>query len=201
MMFRVPFYKQVGMTDCGIVALKMVFSFLGKDFQIEGIGEKTGIKLGKATSTLQLAKAAVELGFRVKLISKSVLPTQENMNSEFHKKYAEEDYIQQSTSCYNYLKTKNTEMMEKSIDINELLSYVTESSIPIVLLDWNVVSPKYNGYQGHFVPIVGYDKETIYVHNPSASDLKEYMPIKRQLFDSARKSKGTDEDILIIYKN
>ncbi len=202
MKLKVPFYKQTTPTNCGPMALKMVFSFFGKDFPIEKIEEKTDIKPGKATSTLHIAKAAADLGFKIKLVSKSLLPVQENLNSEFHKKFLEEDYIQKSINCFDYLKEKNIEITEKSIELNELLSYVTEESVPIVIMDWNVVkNRKEKGYFGHFVPVVGYDGENIYIHNHGFSDTKEFMPISRALFDEARKAKGTDEDILIIFRN
>lgn len=90
---------------------------------------------------------------------------------------------------------------EKSLLLEEILSFVTEESIPIVLIDWNVImSRKNKGYQGHFVPIVGYDEKVVYIHNPGLKDTKEFMPISRELFDKARKSEGTDEDVAVIYK-
>lgn len=200
MKLDVPFYKQTTGLNCGPVALKMVLGYLGEDFSIEELEEKTGIKEGKATSTLNLAKAAVDLGFKIKLISISVLPVQENLTSEFHKKFLEDSYIEKVNKLFTYLKEKNVEMVEKSIDLKELLSYVSEDSIPVVLLDWNVIFPRYNGYNGHFVPVVGYDDENVIIHNHGLKDTKEFMEIKKELFDKARKSKGTDEDVLIIYR-
>ena len=36
---------------------------------------------------------------------------------------------------------------------------------------------------GHFVPIVGYDGENIYVHNHGFHNPKAFLPIKRELFE------------------
>jgi len=89
---------------------------------------------------------------------------------------------------------------EKTIKIDELLSYVTENSIPIVLLDWNVLFQRYGGYNGHFVPVVGYDEENVYVHHHGMRDTEAFMKLKKELFDKARISEGTDEDVLIVYR-
>ena len=54
--------------------------------------------------------------------------------------------------------------------------------------------------QGHFVPIVGYDEKNIYVHNQGLTNPTENLSIPRELFEQARKAKGTDEDIIFIYR-
>ncbi len=200
MKLSVPFYKQTTPLNCGPVALKMVLEYFGQNFSIEELEKKVGIKEGKATSTLNLAKAVFDSGFKIKLISKSILPVQENLTSDFHKMFLEEGYVQQSINCFNYLKKNGVEMVEKSMELGELLSYASEDSVPVVLLDWNVLFPLYGGYNGHFVPLVGYDDENVFVHNHGLSDTKEFMEIKRELFDNARKSDGTDEDVLIIFR-
>lgn len=73
--------------------------------------------------------------------------------------------------------------------------------MPIVLLDWNKITKKANTYHGHFVPVVGYDEKFIYVHNHGLNNPQSFLQIEKKLFDEARKAQGTDEDILIIYKN
>ena len=69
----------------------------------------------------------------------------------------------------------------------------------MILLDWNVIKgcPE-KGYQGHFVPITGYDENNVYVHNHGMLNPSPYFTIPREVFDEARKSKGTDEDVLFI---
>ena len=88
---------------------------------------------------------------------------------------------------------------ERTLTLDKLLKNIGGSSIPIILLDWNVVSGE-KGYQGHFVPIVGHDKENVYVHNHGFKNPEAFMLIKRKTFDEARKADGTDEDIIIIHR-
>jgi hypothetical protein len=201
MKLQVPFYKQTTPANCGPYALKMVFSFFGKGFPIEEIEEKSRIKEGKGVSTLHLAVAALDLGFSIKFFSKYEDVNPENMDSEFYKHLAEEDYMSTVRNLLKEIKDKGAKIEIKSTSLEEILSLVTESSIPIVLIDWNIIKGREEkGYYGHFVPVVGYDKENVYIHNHGLSDTHDFMPIKKGLFDMARKARGTDEDILVIEK-
>lgn len=77
---------------------------------------------------------------------------------------------------------------------------ISDKCVPIILLDWNVITNgKYGSYNGHFVPIVGFDKEFIYVHQQSGDTAKPYFKIKNEIFEKARKSNGTDEEIIFIF--
>ncbi|CAH1272504.1 GUCD1 [Branchiostoma lanceolatum] len=55
-----------------------------------------------------------------------------------------------------------------------------------------------SGYQGHFIVVCGYSEEGILYRNPGlATDL---CCCTLQSFEDARKSYGTDEDILFVYQ-
>ncbi len=73
-------------------------------------------------------------------------------------------------------------------------------------------------YSGHFVPVIGFDDECVYIHNPmqppssspsssSSHDhhgdcdrlyVGECQAIPKELFDVARQSIGTDSDVLFL---
>ncbi|KAI8517952.1 guanylyl cyclase domain-containing protein 1 [Branchiostoma belcheri] len=56
-----------------------------------------------------------------------------------------------------------------------------------------------SGYQGHFIVVCGYSEEGILYRNPGlATDL---CCCSCQSFEDARKSYGTDEDILFVYQH
>ena len=200
MKIQVPFYKQTTNLNCGPFVLKMVFSFFKKDFPINLIEEKVGIKSGKAVSTLRLAIAAADLGFKAKILSKHIYFNEENLELDFVKQYGTIN-LEISKKLVKEAEQKGVKLIEKQISLTDLLNYVNEESIPIVLVDWAIVVGKpEKGYVGHFVPIVGYDEDNIYVHN-AANDKGDYFKINKQVFDKARKARGTDEDILIIYRS
>lgn len=56
-----------------------------------------------------------------------------------------------------------------------------------------------DSYRGHFIVLIGYDDERqlVYYRNPSATLSVSYASYAS--FEAARKSFGTDEDILFIY--
>ena len=126
---------------------------------------------------------------------------EENFKLDFYKKYAEDGLLEQSKRLVEDARKAGVHIQERKLSLEKLLSKVTKDSIPIILLDWNIVmNRKEKGYRGHFVPIVGYDNEKVYIHNPGLNDTKEFMPVPKNIFDEARKAEGTDEDIIIIHK-
>jgi uncharacterized protein YvpB len=200
MKIRVPFYKQTNPLNCGPSALKMVLAYFGKNIDIKILEEKTGIKEGKGISTIQIAIASSSLDFKTELYSKHLSFNPENLKLDFYKKYTDSD-IQNSEKLIKDAKYVGVKLYEKTLSIKEILKFLTKNTVPIILLDWNLVTNREKeGYQGHFVPIAGYDEKNVYVHNPGSKDTGKFFMINKRIFDRARKANGTDEDLLVIYK-
>lgn len=201
MKIRVPFYKQSNSVNCAQFALKMVFSYFGRNIDLNTLNEKMEAQEGKGISTIQIAKASASLGFKTELYSKHISFNPENLELEFYKKYASNELEKQSNKWMKEAKAAGVKFHQKSLPLNKILQFVKKDKLPIILLDWNIVIGKSNkGYQGHFVPIVGYDVNNVYVHNQGFHGAKKFRYINKRLFDKARKSPGTDEDFLVIYK-
>jgi len=198
MKLKVPFLEQKDKLDCGQAALRMVLSYLGEDPGLEAIEEKIGVKEGKGVHTIQMANAAASLGYKVKLFSKYTEFNKDNLELDFYKKYGDSEEAKQK-KWDKEAEDLGVEIIEKTFDLDDLLKLVKEDSIPIILLDWYVIREK-EGYNGHFVPIVGYDEENVLIHNQGIKGTQSFMPIKKELFDKARKAKGTDEDVMVISK-
>lgn len=201
MKLNVPFYKQETENDCGPTALQMVLEYLGvikhsKKEIIEAVdSDKSGV-----TWSLGLAKAAAQFGFKVEFYTICLGLNPKNYELDFYKKQADES----SSAKQKLFKLKleadklDVKMEERSLSLKERLSKISENCIPVILLNWKIINNG-EGYQGHFVPIVGFDEENVYVHN-SADDSGKFFLIEKELFDKARKSKGTDEDIIFIIR-
>lgn len=199
MKLNVPFYEQTTPLNCGPAALRMILAFLDRDLGLSELEKTVGIKENKGISTLQLATAAASLGYKTTFFSKQVSFNEEHMEMEFYQKYHDTEITNDPDKLVHEAKEAGVEIMEKTVTLKEFLTHVTKDSVPIVLLDWNVVNGK-DGYQGHFVPVVGHDSNNIYVHNQGLVGTKEFMSIRKDLFDKARKSVGTDEDFLVVYR-
>ena len=200
MRLKVPFYKQTTLLNCGPTALRMALAYLDKDYGLEVLENKARIREGKGISTVQIATVAASLGYRTTLFSKYILFNEENLKLDFYKNYNDMD-LEQSKRWVEEAKAAGVKIEERTLTLDELLSYVTKNSIPIVLVNWKIINEeKEKGYQGHFVPIVGYDDGNVYVHNAGLKNPQEFFPVKREIFDEARKANGTDEDIIILYK-
>ncbi len=201
MKLNVPFFKQTTPLNCGPANLKMVLAYLGKDYNLRILEEKTGINEGKGISTMQIAIGAASLNYKTDFYSINILLNEKNLILDFYKNYSDLD-LELSKKLVEKAKSLGVKIQEQTISLNELLSFVAETSIPIILVDWNIIkNRKEKGYQGHFVPIVGYDEENIYIHNCGLNDGEPFVKIPKETFDEARKAQGTDEDIVVIYKN
>lgn len=196
MKLKVPFYKSKKDTDCGPLALKMVLDYFGGKYSFKKIAkEERQIDTGLVWS-VGIARASRILGFKTKLISTTNFSHEED-DIDYYKKYAHDKAKIVLKELSDEIKKIGVEIQEKDIDLKELLNYVSESSVPIVLINWFVLVGK-SGFSGHFLPITGYDDENVYVHNPGLSDAQAYMAIKKNLFVKSWESKGTDKDTIII---
>lgn len=199
MKLAVPFYQQTTPFNCGPAALRMLIAYFDKDLGLEVLEERMKIKENKGVSTIQIAAAAALSGYKTFFFSRHVYFNNENLKLKYYQKYS--GAAQQSEKLVKEAKEAGVILEERVMSLEELLSNVGENNIPIVLLDWNVVKgTREKGYHGHFVPIVGYDKHNVCIHNHGLDNPTSFLQIKKDIFEEARKANGTDEDIIIIHR-
>ena len=200
MLLKVPFYIQ-GINECGPAALQMVLEFFGEEHNREKIKKLVESESTGATWTTGLAKTAAQLGFKTEFYSKSLGFNPENFDLEYYQREtdgaetAEIKIKKLQAECIKY----KVKMEEREISIKEIISKINKNCTAIVLIDWGKIK-NLERYIGHFLPIVGFDEENIYLHQPDPKDPEPNFKINKNLFDIARKSKGTDEDIIFIYR-
>jgi len=197
MKLNVPFHKSIKDTDCGPLALKMVLEYFGEKHSFEELAKLERTVDAGLVWSLGIARAAKKLGFNVKFISSSNFSLEDDI--DYYKKYANDKAKIILKELNDELKKLNVKIEEKQMKLDELLGFVTKNSIPIVLVNWFVLSGK-QGYNGHFVPVTGFDEKNVYVHNPGLVNAMPHFPINREIFLKAWESKGTDKDTIIIYR-
>ena len=197
MQLQIPFYKQTSNLNCGPVALKMIFDSFGIAVDLTEVEKIVGIQEGKIVFTSELALAAAKLGFHVQFYSEHL--TFQNHNLPFYERLSvmTSDH---STKILQEAQKVGVELYERTLSLEQILEKISPNCVPLILLDWSKVVHGPN-YIGHFVPIVGYDKESVYVHNHGTVDPTAYLKLPKEIFDQARIAKGTDQDILFISKN
>jgi len=200
MKLHVPFYKQTSSMNCGVLALRMVLSYYGKDLGIKLLDKLIETKEGKGIYTVQLATTAASLGYYTELFSTHDTFNADNLKHEFYNTFGHLNF-EDLDHWFQRSKRVGVNHIRKTLSIKKLLKYLMEDSIPIVLVDWNVIRKRQkDGYFGHYIPVVGYDDKNIYIHNPSLNDAQEFMPIPRSTFDKARKADGTDGDVIVVHR-
>ena len=197
-MFDIPFYKQIEKNDCGPVALKMVLEYPGEKHSIDKLKKLIEPEESGATWSIAIAKSSAELGFKTEFYTKSLGFNPENYKLDFYKREtnlekAEEKEERFKKECVKY----GVKLNEKKIELKEILNKLNENCLAIILIDWGKIKGS-DKFVGHFVPIVGYDEKNVYVHNQGLNNPQPNLAISRELFESARKSVGTDEDIIFI---
>lgn len=176
----------------------MVLAYLGEEYDFERLSkEERQIDTGLVW-TIGIARAAKVLGFKTKLISTTNF-SHEETDIEYYKKYANDKGRIVLKELSEEIKKIGVEVQERDMLLEELLGYISKDSVPIVLVNWYAISGK-DGFNGHFLPVTGYDKENVYVHNPGIAQAMAHLPIKREVFLKAWKSKGTDKDCVVVYR-
>ncbi|MBC5793283.1 MAG: peptidase C39 family protein [Nanohaloarchaea archaeon] len=193
MRLDVPFHRQESDYDCGPAALKMALDFFGDSKSMSEIKDLLEYSEGDAVFTVQLATAAEEIGHEVEFYTAE--PDNDHDDKEFHREHAVD---KENGELYREAEDAGTELKFESISLEEIKKRLREGELPIVLVDWNILKDR-EGYQGHFLPFVGFESGKVLVHNPDAED-GSYMEIEEEMFEEARKADGTDQDIALIKK-
>lgn len=199
MKLHVPFYPQEGAMDCGIAALRMALAYFGTTPSVDELVQRTGMVQGKGLWTLQLATGAALSGHQAEFNSKQIGFNPAHLELDFYKKHA--DLMITSDVLIAQAKHANVLLHERTYSLPQLLERVNADCVPIVLIDWNVIMPREGkNYQGHFVLLAGYDDTHVFIHNPGPHNAQAHVAVPRDLFDAARKARGTDEDVVFVFR-
>ena len=207
MILDVPFYENDGDgNQCLQVAGKCIIKyFLDKEYSLEELDGLTGRKMNHWTCTSQIASVLHDVGLRVKFYSKE--PLEPFLDGE---KFYREHYGKDAEKILKFIDvpivTKSIENLlnynifeKKKVSISLIEKYISEGSVPLVLIDNNKIAGKEDFYQGYAVVITGFDDGHIYHHDSGPSNPAPNKKVDKKLFIDAMDANGTDNDCIIVF--
>ncbi|KAJ4941380.1 hypothetical protein JOQ06_011263 [Pogonophryne albipinna] len=205
--------------DCGLACSRMVLKYLHPISDEEFQRACWELKLTESVWTIDLAYLMCHLGIKHCFCTQTLGVDKGFRNQNFYKKHfdTEEDRVNE---LFLKAESKDVTVKKCSVPLQEIQSHLEQGHVAIVLVNAVVLtcdlcsSPvKYccflpvgqkcfcrkPEYQGHFVVVCGYNRTTgcIFYNNPAYSDRVCCTSVS--VFEEARRSYGTDEDILLIY--
>ncbi|XP_038074917.1 protein GUCD1-like isoform X2 [Patiria miniata] len=215
--------------DCGLACAKMILRFLHPEFEdgpasFDDICERLGF--GESIWTVDLAHLMVQYNVKHQLytITLGVDPTYQEVafyNEAIKTEFTTEQ--ERVNDLFASAASKGIQVEKRSVTNAEIVSHVSGHNPAIVLVDNTILqcerckpSQKHGegcadcfsfcdtgrggGYVGHFIVLCGLDltKNHFLYRNPGI--LEELCCCSFTNLDEARRSHGTDEDILFIYR-
>ncbi|KAA8592928.1 hypothetical protein FQN60_018383 [Etheostoma spectabile] len=209
-LLNVPVIRQLFHWDCGLACSRMVLKYLHPVSDEEFQRACWELQLTESVWTIDLAYLMCHLGIKHCFLTQTLGVDKGFRNQSFYKKHfdTEEDRV-------------NELFLKAESKVQEIQAHLEHGHVAIVLVNAVVLtcelcsSPvKYccflpvgqkcfcrkPEYQGHFVVLCGFNRTTgcVFYNNPAYSDRVCCTSVGN--FEEARRSYGTDEDILLVFK-
>ncbi|WAR03103.1 GUCD1-like protein [Mya arenaria] len=215
---KVPLYMQTYSWDCGLACASMVLQYLGKSSKKVYTSDLEELKCGESIWTIDLALLMKLHNIRHLLCTITFGVDQGYSKQAFYSNFVTDE--ERVSNLFQNAESMGINVQKRSVHCDEIVSHLGDGNLAIILVDWAQLeclwcdkrhcksccfsclsSSCCRGYQGHFIVACGFDskKKKIFYMNPSYDE--EMCCCRMSQFDAARKSYGTDEDILFIYKD
>lgn len=206
----VPHVQQAFTWDCGLACVLMVLRTLGLDC-CHGIAELE--KLCRTTSvwTVDLAYLLHKFSVNFSFFTVTIGANPQYSAETFYREQLQED-IDRVDELFGKALDAGISIQRRSISAYDIAFLILSGHcIAIALVDKSKLNSSWmndvhdmqqfdedSDYMGHYVVICGYDADAceFEIRDPASSRKREMVPMKS--LDEARKSFGTDEDILLV---
>ncbi|XP_072044644.1 protein GUCD1-like [Amphiura filiformis] len=224
-LINVPHMRQETSWDCGLASTKMVLRFLnieydGEEDNFDQICQELGIRTGAWTIDLAYIVNKYKIKHYFCTQTLGVDPSYQNVGfyTEVMSFSSEEKRVNDLFSC---AEKENVQVQKRGVSKEEILKHLATGNPIIMLIDASILRCTQcyylpplcmgngclavccntrNSYQGHFIVLCGYDMSTEQYHYKNPSNMQELCSCTFTNLEEARKSHGTDEDILYIYR-
>eukprot|EP00803_Ostreobium_quekettii_P005533 evm.model.scf_541.3 EVM.evm.TU.scf_541.3 scf_541:55491-57195(-) len=208
---EVPHVRQTQSWDCGLACVVMVLEAMG----IKGVDLDTIKQLcpTQSTWTVDLAYLLHRFGLNVLFLTVTIGANPDFASESFYLDNMEEDE-HRVNRLFREAASKGITICSCSMSATQLQQAILSARcLAIALVDKRKLSTWFNatqllgpqlcsvasGYTGHYVVICGYDaqRQAFLIQDPARS-MPSGMWVAADVLESARKSFGTDEDLLVI---
>ncbi|GIY59790.1 protein GUCD1 [Caerostris darwini] len=206
--------------DCGISAVMMILSEKDRLYMKENLEEVSRQEgFDKSTWTIDLAYLLRKFGIRHLYVTVTIGVNPGYSEEDFYQRVLKKD-AQRISDRFSTADLNNVKVEKRTVDQDEILDHLSSGNPVIVLVNANLLycdtctchtkkclmqvlgcCNSSFAYQGHYVVLCGFNKteRKILYRNPSV--INKVCTIPYDSFEIARKSFGTDEDVLFVFLN
>ncbi|CAL1272430.1 unnamed protein product [Larinioides sclopetarius] len=204
--------------DCGISAVMMVLSEKDRTYMKENLDEVSSQEgFDKSTWTIDLAYLLQKFGISHLYATITLGVNPGYSEEDFYLRVLKKD-AQRINDRFSAADLNNVKVEKRSVKMDEILDHLSCSNPAIVLVNANLLycdtctchtkkclmqvlgyCNSSFAYQGHYIVLCGFNKTEgkILYRNPSV--FNKVCTIPYDSFEVARKSFGTDEDVLFVF--
>eukprot|EP01024_Parvocaulis_polyphysoides_P062426 TRINITY_DN7135_c0_g1_i2.p1 TRINITY_DN7135_c0_g1~~TRINITY_DN7135_c0_g1_i2.p1 ORF type:complete len:292 (+),score=25.67 TRINITY_DN7135_c0_g1_i2:412-1287(+) len=209
----VPHVKQLFSWDCGVACTLMVLKALNLDNGI-GIIQLQQMFNTHSIWTIDIAHMLRRYAVEVTFYTVTIGANPDFANEKYYMLHMSED-TQRVERLFQQAPNIGLPILKRSLSMKEIIDFITTKQyLIILLLDLRKISSWLSaadscfmstccgcnglGYQGHYIVLCGYDKQRqqfLYM-DPGGRNGVQRQSV--EAVEEARKSYGTDEDLLLI---
>jgi len=206
---EMPYFKQPDNTHCFQACLKMIlkYFFPEKDFTYEELDKISDKPKDKWTWRCNALVELKKMGLNIKTYSSFDYNDFIKNGADYIRKRYDKEVAEKMIGMSDIeSEIENTEKMlkENIFELKELLfedaeNFFKKNYVIILLVNSRIINNK-SGYSGHFVILTGFDKDSIFIHDPSIENGSPNRKVKKDLFVKAWKYPEKENDVILIKK-
>jgi hypothetical protein len=196
---NVPFIKSRGF-ECGQACAAMMVKYYYPDFEPDFKEFNKIIKAGKYTFPLQNAFLLDHYRVRARCFSQDAYPTTHE-DPEVFRKWFGKEYKEQINKVdipsYNWIvkEARKKGLFERrKTSFENIIQFYNKGWVVSFVIDWHTLIGESGPYQGHFVVLVGVEKDRVILHDPDEGPNIVYS---RKLVEAAYKHPIIADDVFV----
>ncbi|XP_053951730.1 protein GUCD1 isoform X2 [Anastrepha obliqua] len=208
--YNLSHYQQRFNWDCGISCIIMILSTSQRETLLHDFDKICAEEgFGSSTWTIDLCYLLQRFQVRHEYYTKTLGIDPSYSEHSYYTKIIDKDE-KRVTRKFKEAHVHGLHVEHRTIEMEELLQHLGRRGPVILLTNASLLTCevcKRNvlekfGYAGHYVVLCGYDlkSQLIYYHNPEVHD-EHVCRCTTAAMDVARKAYGTDEDVILIFRN